>query len=60
MPFCAHVGEGKEFESPYISLTDDPGRAFKFGQYLSEQNVFVMDAAKLPGCDKRVGFKRTG
>jgi hypothetical protein len=45
--FCAHVGEGKEFESPYISLTDDPGRAFKFGQYLSDQHIFVIDATKL-------------
>jgi hypothetical protein len=41
------VEEGKEFKSPYISLTDDPGRAFKFGQYRSDPHIFVIDAAKL-------------
>lgn len=45
--FCAHVGGEEDFESPYISLTDDPGRAFRFGQPYSEPSVSIIDAAKL-------------
>lgn len=50
--FYTHVRGGKELESPYISLTDDPGRAFKYGQYLldchiSDLHIFVINATKL-------------
>ena len=45
--FCAYVGEGKEFESLYISLIDNPGRAFKFSQYCLDPYIFIIDAVKL-------------
>jgi hypothetical protein len=41
------VGGSRGFESPYISLTDDPGHAFTFDQYRSEQHIFIINAAKL-------------
>lgn len=44
--FRSHVN-GKHFKSPFISLTDDPGRACKIGQYHSNEHIYFIDATKL-------------
>ncbi|KFY26290.1 hypothetical protein V491_01369 [Pseudogymnoascus sp. VKM F-3775] len=68
--FHYHVGRRVLFESPYISLTTDPGFACEYGASRGGQSVYEIDAAKLrkmridiePTSDiaARWGFRATG
>ena len=39
--------EGSSFKTPYISLKDDPGQVFKFGQHRPGRHIFIISAARL-------------
>lgn len=68
--FHYHVGRRVLFESPYISLTTDPGFACEYGASRGGQSVYEIDASKLrkmridiePTSDiaARWGFRATG
>jgi len=44
--FINHM-EGEPFASPYISLTESPTRALRFGKGMASAKVFIIDAVRL-------------